>query len=65
MTHGWKYLGKGERISWGVPTRDLSAQEFASLNPLDQRHVINSDLYRPVQPVQPAKAPKKQEGGEQ
>lgn len=45
---GWKYTGKGERVSYGVPTRDLSAEEFERLNPLDQRHVMQSDLYREV-----------------
>lgn len=48
MSNAWKYVGKGERISYGVPTRDLSADEFKRLNPLDQRHVMKSDLYREV-----------------
>ena len=45
---GWKYVGTGARVSFGVPTRDISAEEFARLNPLDQRHVEHSDLYKPV-----------------
>lgn len=44
----WKYIGKGERVSYGVKPKDLSAEEFERLNPLDQRHVMQSDLYREI-----------------
>jgi hypothetical protein len=47
-THGFKYVGAGARVSYGVPARDLSAEAFARLNPLDQRHVEQSDLYQPI-----------------
>lgn len=63
----WKYTGKGERVSYGVKPKDLSAEEFERLNPLDQRHVMQSDLYREVKRSAPASKPageRKQEGGD-
>lgn len=55
MSTGWTYVGDGVRYSYGVPARDLSAEEFAALTPLDQRVVMQSGAYAPAAP---AKSPK-------
>lgn len=69
MSNGWKYVGKGERISYGVPTRDIGADEFDRLNPLDQRRIEESDLYRAVTEAEAkkaeAEAKKRAEAGKQ
>ena len=54
--YGFRYTGEGQRISYGVPTRDLSATEFAALTPLDQRRVTESDLYDAVTAAEAKKA---------
>ena len=70
MSNGWKYVGEGARVSFAVPTRDISAEEFARFTPLDQRHVEQSDLYERMTAAETRKAEKaadaevKQEGGD-
>lgn len=56
MSNGWKYVGKGERYSYAVPTRDISAAEYDRLNPLDQRRVRESGAYKPVTDAEAKKA---------
>ncbi len=61
--HGWKYTGKGERYSYGVPPRDLTAEEFGRLNPVDKRHVMQSGVYEPMTATETKRAEKAADSG--
>lgn len=45
--HGYRYVGKGARYR-GVPSRDLTQDEYERLGPLEQRTVRESGGYEPM-----------------
>jgi hypothetical protein len=45
--HGYRYVGQGERYR-GVPSRDLTQDEFEALGPLEQRTVTTSGGFEPM-----------------
>lgn len=60
--HGYRYVGKGE--TWrGVPSRDLTQEQYDRLGPREQRTVDESGAWKPnPAPSRPAGDEKK--GGE-
>ncbi len=62
MSNGYRYVGQGER--WrGVPSRDLTQDEFDRLGPLEQRTVWESGAWEPVKPeTKPAGPDTKKDG---
>lgn len=42
----WEYIGTGGEFYRGVPARDLTAEEFAALDPEQQAAVQSGKLYR-------------------
>lgn len=40
-----RYVGNGKQYFIGVPTRDLTKEEYDALDPLARRDVDASDLY--------------------
>lgn len=65
MSNGYRWIG-GDTTWRGVPSRDLSQDDFERLGPLEQRTVTTSGAWEAVKgakPDKPADAPKP-DGGE-